>query len=479
MSTQSSSNNVPVYDGESSGTTDNFFQLLEDSTKKRESPATPAREKDSVSPTDAEALDSLTDSDSDSSSPITTEENKKKTEINKLSPINKLPASTPIINNVFNTQKKSPPPQVFNTSQQRKDSINETEYGPKATTETPNANFEKQKVQNIRAPEVVEYDSLPPQLQMAKKRGLLIKLNQIKLKHGVVLTKNYTINDDFHDIHAEYQAHYDEARRKDTSQYMTGGVISAIHFLERLNGTYDYFGLDLDGWAEMVEMKKDNVEEIMGELYDKYKMSERKWEPEFKLAFVLGFSAYTLNMQKKAQQNEMIGGLVGNNPELFKKMNQYANQTAVNNFAPTRQQQMNMEDQQVYNEFLKQKKMIEEQRAQLVRQQNIINQYAAMGPQQLQQQAQQKIQQQQKQMQNQQQPARPNAISRINQLRRNIGVRGGNPTETEGNYSDTESDAQNRIKATSTVSEENIKVGKGRMRRDSSSKSQSFSQLDL
>ena len=104
-------------------------------------------------------------------------------------------------------------------------------------------------------------------------------------------------------------------------------MVNSISALEFLNESYDPFGLKLKGWSESVELNKDSYQTVFEELYEKYKMSGRKLEPELKLLFMVSASAASFHASKKmAESMPGLDSVLQNNPDLMAKL-----QGAINN----------------------------------------------------------------------------------------------------------------------------------------------------
>ena len=72
-----------------------------------------------------------------------------------------------------------------------------------------------------------------------------------------------------------------------------GFLINAVQTFEFLNSKYDPLGMDLVGFSEVVSVgvTQGNYDDVLDELYEKYKNVGRKVEPEIKLVLMLGASA--------------------------------------------------------------------------------------------------------------------------------------------------------------------------------------------
>jgi len=98
--------------------------------------------------------------------------------------------------------------------------------------------------------------------------------------------------------------------------------VSAIEFL---NGKFDPFDINLDGWGESVSENLDDYDEVFGELHEKYG-GKTKIAPEIKLLFMIGGSAAMLHMTNTMFKSSMPGmdDIMRQNPELMQQFTQAA-----------------------------------------------------------------------------------------------------------------------------------------------------------
>ena len=249
---------------------------------------------------------------------------------------------------------------------------------------------------------IEEYKQLPVAVQKIKKLELFGKLVAIK-QSGVELSRQYTYDDSYDDLYIEYMVQYNKKSKEDGVGLAKSFMVNAITGIEFLNHRYDPFGFKLDGWSDHLRTSmetKDNLSynEVIGEIYEKYRKSGKKMEPEIKLMLMVGFSAASFHASKVIANTNSLGEAIKNNPELL-EMVQSGIESKANKFfaGPTQdelQKKQNKEQQQL---FLNAQKM-------------------------QQQQMQQQMQQQQQQMQQQQmqQPvmARSSLSSRFEMLKR-------------------------------------------------------------
>lgn len=152
-----------------------------------------------------------------------------------------------------------------------------------------------------------------------RKMELLAKLFDIK-KSGRQLTREYTINSDIEDMEMEVRYQTELENKRHAVEMAKGFLCHTVRAMEFMNSRFDPFGLQLDGWADQMKMNIDNYNDVMAELYEKYKDSGRKVEPEIKLLFMILVSAGGVHASKTMSKKIGLENVVKNNPELMQKI---------------------------------------------------------------------------------------------------------------------------------------------------------------
>jgi hypothetical protein len=172
----------------------------------------------------------------------------------------------------------------------------------------------------------VPFHMLDPQTQKFKKMEKYAELLSIK-RTGITLTKNYNLDSDYEEMCFEVKYWNDYQNKKDGVELGKGFLVNAVTALEFMNESYDPFGLKLKGWSEQMELNKESYSSVLGELYDKYKSSGKKMEPEIKLVLMVSASAASFHASKKmAESLPGLDSVLQSNPELLSKL-----QGAINN----------------------------------------------------------------------------------------------------------------------------------------------------
>jgi hypothetical protein len=152
-----------------------------------------------------------------------------------------------------------------------------------------------------------------------RKMELLAKLYDIK-KTGRQLTREYNINSEIEDMEMEVRYQTELENKRHAVDMAKGFLCHTVRALEFMNNRFDPFGLQLDGWSDQMKMNIDNYNDVMAELYEKYKNSGRKVEPEIKLLFMILVSAGGVHASKTMSKKIGLESVVKNNPELMQKI---------------------------------------------------------------------------------------------------------------------------------------------------------------
>lgn len=173
---------------------------------------------------------------------------------------------------------------------------------------------------------VVKQDTVPMSREekMRQKFEYLRKLDKLEMR-GVKLSKKYTMESSLDEMRAEYDMIVTEKEKSNSVKFQGKIMMACVTALEYLNGKFDPFDVNLDGWAESVNENIDDYDEIFSELHEKYK-SKAKMAPELKLLFQLGGSAVMLHMTNTMFKSAMPGmdDIMRQNPELMQQFTQAA-----------------------------------------------------------------------------------------------------------------------------------------------------------
>jgi hypothetical protein len=161
------------------------------------------------------------------------------------------------------------------------------------------------------------------------------------------------MNSTLDDIKNEYERVKNEMQTERSVAFFKRMLLLGVQGVEMLNNKFDPVGVDLDGWSEAMGYSMENQEydEVMAELYEKYK-GRGQMSPEVKLIFMIISSATMFTISKKITKMDssnafasFIGNLVGS------KNNQQVPQQQYQQQVPQQyQQQVPQQYQQQYQQ---------------------------------------------------------------------------------------------------------------------------------
>ena len=196
------------------------------------------------------------------------------------------------------------------------------------------------------------FNMLDEQTQKMKKMEIYAELLSIK-RLGITLTKEYSINSNYDEMVFEVQYWNSYQKKKDAVEIGKNFMINAITALEFMNESYDPFGLKLKGWSEQVELNKDSYNTVFGELYEKYKSTGRKVEPEIKLILMVGASAASFHASKKmAESLPGLDSVLQSNPDLLSKLQGVINKN-ISEQGNKKEEDPNISQQKMYEQMQK------------------------------------------------------------------------------------------------------------------------------
>ena len=169
------------------------------------------------------------------------------------------------------------------------------------------------------APFEVKKELSPQELRM-KKIELLRKLSEIKAK-GFELSKDYSFNSSIEEMEYEYELLKSFANKRQGIKLYKNILLNAVSAMEFMNDKYDPFSFQLSGWSEHVSVEVDSWDDIIEEIYEKYKGTGQNMAPELKLMLLLTSSAAAFHHSKSTFKN--IPGLdkiIENNPNILNKV---------------------------------------------------------------------------------------------------------------------------------------------------------------
>jgi len=99
----------------------------------------------------------------------------------------------------------------------------------------------------------------------------------------------------------EYELHTSIKNKRNMVDWMSGLLIMGIYGLELLNDHTNPYDLKFNGaWTESVTNNKENYNDILADIYEKYSTPGKTMAPELRLVFALTQSALTIQVQRSA-----------------------------------------------------------------------------------------------------------------------------------------------------------------------------------
>ena len=154
-------------------------------------------------------------------------------------------------------------------------------------------------------PTNVPIKNLSPQEVRMKKIELLRRLSEIKSK-GYNLTKEYDFNSSIDEMEYEYALLKSFADKRNGTKLYKNILLNGISLLEFVNDKYDPFEFRLNGWSEHMSIEIDSYEDIIEELYEKYKSTGKSTPAEIRLIFLILASGAAFHFSKT-----QLGGIPG------------------------------------------------------------------------------------------------------------------------------------------------------------------------
>lgn len=169
------------------------------------------------------------------------------------------------------------------------------------------------------APPIVPTIHLSPQEIRMKKIEMLRKLAEIK-KKGFDLSKDYDFNSSLEEMEYEYELLKTFVDKRNGVNLSKMILLNSVTLIEWLNEKYDPFDFHLQGWGEHMHIEVDSYNDVLEELYEKYKGNGKQMAPEVKLILLLTASAATFHFSKSQSSIPGLDQVISKNPDLISKL---------------------------------------------------------------------------------------------------------------------------------------------------------------
>lgn len=154
---------------------------------------------------------------------------------------------------------------------------------------------------------------------MMEKFRLLKKIETLE-KKGVEFSKKYNMESSMAEMQGEYDSIVEEKTKQTSIKFQANMMLSVVNGIEYLNGRFDPFDINLDGWSEQITDNITDYDEIFGELYDLYK-DKTHVSPWIRLLFQLGGSGLMVHMTNTMFKSAMpnMDDVLRQNPDLMRQ----------------------------------------------------------------------------------------------------------------------------------------------------------------
>jgi hypothetical protein len=163
-----------------------------------------------------------------------------------------------------------------------------------------------------------------------KKIDLINKLNRLETK-GYTLSKHFSMDNTLEEIQLEYDRLVDAKNLEGSIRFQRQCLMGVVTGFEFLNGKFNPFDWQLEGWSESVHENIEDYDEVFEELYDKYK-GRGNMPPEAKLMMSLVGSGFMFHMSNSFFRQKMANvgpaDIFRQNPDLAKQFAAAAAQQA-------------------------------------------------------------------------------------------------------------------------------------------------------
>ena len=160
---------------------------------------------------------------------------------------------------------------------------------------------------------------LTPQDIKNEKIDILYKFKKLE-GQGIRATMNYNMNSNLEDMRNEYIKLKKQREIDNSIKFQRKMLMACVTGLEFLNGRFDPFSVQLDGWGESVNENLNDYDEIFEELNEKYG-GGGDMAPELRLLFTLAGSAFMFHLSNTMFKSSIPGmdDVLQQNPELMKQ----------------------------------------------------------------------------------------------------------------------------------------------------------------
>ena len=217
------------------------------------------------------------------------------------------------MNNMFNKilSKSNSKNNINDTSRDTERKTERRPSGSKYDIEMEDTTYE------TTVAEPVKKYTTPGEIRM-RKIELLRGLSELKAK-GFELTKNYDFNSSLEEMEYEYDLIKSFADKQISVKKYKELIVNGVSIIEFFNGKIDLLDLKLKGWSEHMRVEVDNYDDILAEIYEKYKGVGSNTPPEMKLLLMVLLSGAAFHMSN-SMGDSMPSNMMRSNPGFISSM---------------------------------------------------------------------------------------------------------------------------------------------------------------
>jgi hypothetical protein len=164
--------------------------------------------------------------------------------------------------------------------------------------------------------------------EMKEKKEILYQMDRLEAK-GYRLPRKFSMQSDLEEMRSEYHRILREKEVDASIRFQRKMMMAMVTGIEFLNGKFDPFSVQLDGWSEQVHENITDYDDIFEELHEKYKSSGKKMAPELRLLMSLSGSAFMFHLTNSMFKQTQLPGVeqvLRSNPDLMKQFQSAAAQ---------------------------------------------------------------------------------------------------------------------------------------------------------
>jgi len=152
-----------------------------------------------------------------------------------------------------------------------------------------------------------------------EKIDLIYKFKRLE-NQGVKTSMNYNMNSQLDDMRNEYIKLKKQREVENSVKFQRKMLMACITGIEFLNGKFDPFAVQLDGWSESMNEGIDDYDDVFEELHEKYG-GKTEVAPEIKMIMMVAGSAFMFHLTNTMFKTSLPGmdDVLKNNPELMQQ----------------------------------------------------------------------------------------------------------------------------------------------------------------